>query len=372
MSGAIGATATARIVIVGAGIAGASLAAMLAPHVSVVLIEAEDRPGYHATGRSAAFWEKTYGGPGVFPLTEASGPYLREHGFLGPRGALTIGREGDRAAVERFVDRFARLGAEIALLGRDEMAARVPGLCEDWTCAAWEPTCADIDVAGLHAHFLARARQHGAELLTRARLVSAEWRAGRWSLALADGARLDCEVLVNAAGAWADDVAKLAGAAPLGIRPLRRTVVQLRTDPAAPTNLPLVLDINEDFYFKPESGRVWISPHDETPTVACDAAPEEIDVALAIERMSGVVDWTVEAVERKWAGLRSFSPDRLPVYGFDACVPGLFWCAGQGGFGIQTAPAAAALAAGLLLGRTLPGAEGIDPEPYRATRFAAT
>jgi D-arginine dehydrogenase len=177
-------------------------------------------------------------------------------------------------------------------------------------------------------------------------------------------------VLVNAAGAWADPLAELAGTRPLGIQPLRRTVAQLRTVPRPPADLPLVLDISGAFYFKPEHGKLWLSPHDETPCPACDAAPEELDVALAIDRFEHVVDWRIEAVEHKWAGLRSFAPDRLPVYGFDARVPGFFWFAGQGGFGIQTAPAAARLGAQLLLG--LPGdamTETLDPALYAPARF---
>ncbi len=165
---------------------------------------------------------------------------------------------------------------------------------------------------------------------------------------------------------WADPVAEMAGVRPLGIAPLRRTVAQLRMAPAPPADLPLVLDIDERFYFKPESGRLWLSPHDETPSLPCDAAPEEVDVATAIARFEEVANWRVERVEHKWAGLRSFAPDRLPVYGFDRREPGFFWFAGQGGFGIQTAPAAARLAAALLLGE-VDGA--VDPAPYSPSRF---
>jgi len=359
------------IAVVGAGMAGASIAAMLAPHASVTLLEAEDQPGYHATGRSAAFWEETYGGPGVYPFTAASGPYLRDHGFLNARGAIIIGQESDRPRVNRFVDRFAALGVDISLLERDGLSERVPGLREQWTCGAWEPTCCDIDVAGLHAHFLALGAAGGVALRSRAGLVSAQRSAGRWLLDLADGSRLSADVVVNAAGAWTDQVAKEMGAGTIGIVPLRRTMAQVRVQPAVAANMPLVLGINEDFYFKPESGRLWLSPHDETLSEPCDAAPEEWDVAVAIDRLEAAVDWKVEAVERKWAGLRSFAPDRLPVYGFDVNAPGLFWCAGQGGFGIQTAPAAAALAAGLLLGRGVSDlADAIDPAAYAPDRFA--
>ncbi|MET0179584.1 MAG: FAD-dependent oxidoreductase [Novosphingobium sp.] len=364
-------TQACDIAIVGAGMAGASVAAELAAHASVVLLEAEDHPGYHATGRSAAFWEESYGGPRVYPLTAASELFLRDGGFLAPRGALNIGREADRGKVEAFVARFAAAGVRIELLGRAALAARVPGLREDWTCAAWEPACADIDVAALHAHYLAEGRRGGVALRTNAPLVAAEREGAGWRLAIGRGEELRAEVVVNAAGAWADPVARLAGAAPLGIAPKRRTVVQLRTSPPPPRQLPLTLGINEDFYFKPESGRLWLSPHDESPSDACDAAPEELAVAEAIDRLERVVDWRIDAVERRWAGLRSFAPDRLPVYGFDPARPGFFWFAGQGGFGIQTAPAAARLAAQLLLGLPRDAmTERLSPPLYAPERFA--
>ena len=176
---------------------------------------------------------------------------------------------------------------------------------------------------------------------------------------------------MNAAGAWADTIAERAGARPLGITPLRRTVAQLRVSPEAPADLPLVLDISGKFYFKSDNGRLWLSPHDEIPTTPCDAAPEELDVALAIDRFQNVTDWKIEAVERRWAGLRSFSPDRLPVYGPDPEVPGFIWFAGQGGFGIQTAPAAARLGAQIMLGQS-PDAltEAIDASAYAPSRFS--
>ena len=338
------------IAVIGAGMAGASLAAELAPHVRVLVAEAEDTPGYHATGRSAAFWEECYGGPGGVPLTLASGRYLREHGMLTPRGALYVARGGDEAAVDAFIASFAGSGVHIDKLGRAGLEQRLPGVRPEWTLAIAEPACADIDVAGLHQHYLTTARQGGAELRLSARLDAAEREGDGWRLSFVRAGEARAHVLVDAAGAWADAVAALAGARPLGVTPLRRTVVQLRTDPPPPAGLPLVLDLAGQFYFKPEHGKLWLSPHDETPSPPCDAASEELDVAIAIDRLEKVVGWRVAAVERKWAGLRSFAPDRLPVYGFDAGREGFFWFAGQGGFGIQTAPAAARLAAQLLLG----------------------
>ena len=358
------------IAIVGAGMAGASLAAELAPHARVLVLEAEDRPGYHTTGRSAAFWDECYGGPDIVPLTVASGPYLAKHGFLSPRGGLYIGRDDDAATLDAFMARFAPTGIDIRRLGRTELSALIPGLRPAWTGAVHEPASADIDVAALHQHYLALARRGGMTLETRARLSVAEREGGRWRLATERGAEATAGVLVNAAGAWADPVAQLAGASPLGITPMLRTVAQLRTAPAPPTTLPLTLDINGSFYFKPESGRLWLSPHDETPVEPCDAAPEELAVAKAIDRFEGVVDWRIEAVERRWAGLRSFAPDRLPVYGFDAAREGFFWCAGQGGFGIQTAPATARLAAQMILGSPRDAmTNALDAALYTPDRF---
>jgi D-arginine dehydrogenase len=254
----------------------------------------------------------------------------------------------------------------VDLLDRTAIEARVPHLREDWTCGALEPSTCDIDVAGLHQHYLARARRAGAEIWCRALLTAAERVTGGWTLALADGRRVSAALLVDAAGAWADPVARLAGQRPLGITPYRRTIVQLAVSPPVPDDLPLVLDIAGTFYFKPEGGRIWLSPHDETPSKPCDAAPEEIDVACAVDRFERATEWQVERLEHRWAGLRSFAPDRLPVYGFAPGEAGFFWFAGQGGFGIQTAPAAAELGARLLLGEA---AGTIDPAPFAPSRF---
>jgi D-arginine dehydrogenase len=360
------------VVIIGAGIAGASLAARVAPHARVLMLEAEGQPGYHATGRSAAFWSETYGGPDIQPLSIASEPFLRDppadmggEGFLGPRGQLFIATRADRHVLDRFAEEFAAAGVTLA---ETDPATRCPGLRPEWTEGLWDPTCSDIDVARLHAAWLALARRGGAELVCAAG-VTAATRDGHWRIETHAGV-FEAEILVNAAGAWADPVAQLAGAPAIGVIPLRRTMVQLRVDPPATAALPLVTDARDRFYFKPEAGRLWLSPHDEIPSDPCDAAPDELDVAIAIDRLQSAVDWQVEAVERKWAGLRSFAPDRKPVYGFDPAAPGLFWCAGQGGFGIQTSPAASALAASMLLGTAPdPMIAHIDPAAYSIRRF---
>jgi D-arginine dehydrogenase len=353
------------IAVVGAGMAGASLAAEIGGRASVLLLEREDQPGYHSTGRSAAFWSESYGGPAVQPLTSASGPFLLDGGFLSNRGGLHIAEPDGQGALDALAGEVGG-AVELRPIGGEALAKLLPGLRPPFDRALLEPSCSDIDVAALHAHYLKQARRSGTEVLTRAELLGAERSGGRWHLTTSAGA-VEADVLVNAAGAWADPIARLAGIAPLGIRPFRRTIVQLRTDPAAPADLPLVIDALGRFYFKPEAGgRLWLSPHDETPCEPCDCAPEEIDIARAIDRLETAMHWKVERVERSWAGLRSFAPDRVPVYGFAPGRRDFFWFAGQGGFGIQTAPAAAGLAAALLLGSE----PALDPGPYSPVRFA--
>jgi D-arginine dehydrogenase len=364
------------IVIAGAGMAGASLGAELAETASVLILEMEDQPGYHATGRSVAFWEESYGGPAVQPLTTASGPLMRspapdlsDRSFLTPRGAIHIGTADSIAARDRLLGEF-RDSVALEPLDAETLRNRITGLRTNWTIGVAEPSCADVDAAGLHQAYIAKFRRLGGKVLTDTRLVSA-WRScDGWHLETGAGL-VDCGILINAAGAWADVVARACGVGPVGITPYRRTVVQLRVDPAPWPDMPVIMDLEGRFYFKPDgTGRLWLSPHDEAPSDPCDAAPEELAVAEAIERFQSAVDWRVEAVERKWAGLRSFAPDRLPVYGFDPLARGFFWFAGQGGFGIQTAPAAAKLAASLITGaQPVPAIAAISPAPFDPGRF---
>lgn len=359
------------VIIVGGGIAGASLGAEIADKRRTLILEAEDQCGYHSTGRSAAFYLESYGGPDVAKLTLASRDFLlnppeefSETGFLHVRGDLHVTRD-------ELPDLPGQV--ETRVVERAELQRMVPGIRAEWRRALFEPGCADIDVAALHASFLRQFRRRGGEVATRALLTGAERRGGRWVVSLADGSTLGASILVDAAGAWADSVAEACGASRLSVEPKRRTMVQLRVGRSGLKELPLVDGADGSFYFKGEADQsVWLSPHDEIASGPCDAAPEEIDIATAIDRFEKVVDWPIERVERSWAGLRSFAPDRRPVYGFDADVAGFFWCAGQGGFGIQTSPAAAKLAASLLLDSE-PDAlvAHIDPAPFQATRFAA-
>lgn len=364
------------VVIIGAGIAGASLAAEIAPHCRVLIAEAEDRPGYHSTGRSAAFWAETYGGPQVQPLTTASGPWLLspppgygDRSFLAPRGALTLARADELALLDAFEADFGGSGVRMERWDRAALASLLPGLAPDIVAGTYEPDCQDIDVGGLHQACLATARRAGAAIALRSALIEATHGANGWTLTLGDQ-QVTTSRLVNAAGAWADPVAQRAGVRPLGVQPFRRTVLQLRTTPAPTADLPLTLGVRGDYYFKPEAGRLWLSPHDETPEDPADTAPDEMDMALAIDRFGHVVDWKIEAIEHRWAGQRSFAPDRLPLIGFAADSADFFWFAGQGGSGIQTAPAAARLAATILLGLTPDSMlRHIDAQLYNPARF---
>ena len=354
------------IVIAGGGIAGASLAARLAGKRRVLLVESEDLCGRHATGRSAAFWQASLGGATPErrlsllskPMFDAGWPnspvpLLRRRGALHLTGPC--GEESVAAQDLEGEDRPVRID-------RAELDQMVPGLREQWTGAFYEASCADIDVAALHAACLAQARRSGAVIVTDRALRSARREAERW---VVDGA-VAAPVLVNAAGAWGDEVARRCGVDPLGLTALRRTVVQLRVGRGGLKDLPFVTDSHCSFYFKGEGDRsLWVCPLDETAVNPCDAAPEEIDVARAIDRFEKAVDWPVEAVERKWAGLRTFAPDRGMKFGFDPDAPGFFWCVGQGGMGIQTAPAASLLCTALIGGEEFPDAlAGIDPEDF--------
>ena len=357
------------VLIVGGGIAGASLGARLAGGARVTLIEAEDLCGRHSTGRSAAFWEASLGaGPArrlsfaSKPMFDAgwpgsSTPLLRRRGTVhltGPHGDTLEGADeltGEHALVH---------------LDRAELDRMVPGLRKQWTGAWYEASCADIEVAAFHAACLAAIRRQGGSVLTDAGLRSANRSGDGWEVETATGP-MRAAILVNAAGAWADDVAARCGVAPIGLQPMRRTVVQLRVGRDGLRDLPLVTDLHTSFYFKGEgTSSIWVSPLDETPVDPCDAAPEEMDVATAIDRFEKAVDWPVEAVERKWAGLRTFAPDRAMKFGFDPQAPGFFWCAGQGGMGIQTAPAASLLCAALIRGEPLPlELAGTDPADFQ-------
>lgn len=367
-------------VIVGAGIAGASLAAALAPQAGVLLLEAESQPGLHSTGRSAAMFMQSYGPPQARALTRASRPFLQAppEGFasvplVGPRGALYAAWQGHEAQLEALHDGLLATGTMIERLDAAATLARVPVLrARGLRGALWEADALDVDVDALHQGFLRSARRAGAALWVDARLQSARHDGRGWHLHLADGRELRARVLVNAAGAWADELARGCGVAPLAIQPKRRSAFTFDAPAGVDARgWPTVASVADDWYIKPEAGRLLGSPANADPVHAHDVQPEELDIARGIDAIQRDTSLTIRRPHRSWAGLRSFTPDGEPAIGFDAGQRAFFWLAGQGGWGIQSAVGAAALAAALLLDRPLPDAlraQGVNPARLNPAR----
>ena len=361
------------VVIVGAGMAGASLAWALAPKRRVLLLERESQPGYHSTGRSAATLHSSYGNATVRALTAASASFYREppSGFsetalARPLGVLLLARDDQLDLLKQATDDARAFVASIERWDAGRCLARVPALRREPIAAAlYDPTMLDLDVASIHAGFLRGARAAGAILRSEAALVGAQPVGGGWRLQLRDG-EIACVVLVNAAGAWADTVADSAGLGPLGIVPRRRTAIIVQAPPgSAVETWPMIGDVAEEWYVKPDAGRLLCSPADETPSEPCDAQPDELDVAICADRIESAFDFPIRRIESRWAGLRCFAADKTPVAGFDPRAAGFFWLAGQGGYGIQTAPALASLAAGLICDEAI-------PEPLSAAGIITT
>jgi len=350
------------VVVIGAGIAGAGVAAELAATRQVALLERESMPGYHTTGRSAALYLESYGNEVIRALTTGSRDFFlsppagfSEHPLLTPRGAMYIGRANQLEALERIYEDTRKLIPNIERINANRALALVPALKAQAVAAALlEPDAMDMDVAAIHQGFLRMLSRRGGRLVTSAEVTAIERKGERWQVSTSAGDFLAITV-VNAAGAWADVIGGMAGAKPIGLVPKRRTAFTF--DPPAGMNIerwPTVAAADEQFYFKPEAGRLLGSPADETPSPPCDAQPEELDIAIAVDRIQGALAFNVTRLVRKWAGLRSFVADKTIVAGFAADAPGFFWLAGQGGYGIQTSPAMARVAAALASGGDIP------------------
>ncbi|MBM3521348.1 MAG: FAD-binding oxidoreductase, partial [Alphaproteobacteria bacterium] len=344
------------------GIAGASAAWAMAERHRVVVLERESQPGYHTSGRSAALFSETYGNAVVRGLSVASRDFLMgppagfaAHALLGPRGAMFPGTRGQEAIVAKLAEEGSRLVASVRALSAAEARERVPVLRADWvTGAVFEPDAMDIDTHAMLQGYLRALRASGGTVKLDAEVGALARDGDGWRLATRVG-EIRAAVVVNAGGAWCDAVGRLAGAAPIGLVPKRRTAFLI--DPpagAGSDGWPLVVAADESFYFKPDAGKLLCSPADETPTEPCDAQPEELDVAIAADRIQQAADLPITRISHRWAGLRSFVKDKTPVAGFDDAVPGFFWLAGQGGYGFQTAPGMAMAVAALIDRRPLP------------------
>jgi D-arginine dehydrogenase len=341
---------SADFLIIGAGAAGLSVARELCEVASVIVLEREDTPGYHATSRSAAIFVDSYGDEVIQRLTAASRPLLDAPPFAvdsellaRPRGLLYVARTTSPAL--SATDGRARF----PVLTGDETRALVPILRETAIAYAhWEESAADIDVHALLTGLQRHLKKRGGRILAAAPVTAARRAAGIWTLT-AGASTVSAPIVINAAGAWASEVGRLLGARDLPLIPFRRTAMTVAPPDGVDVSAwPMVVDLEESVYFKPDAGVLMLSPADETPVAAHDAYAEDLDVAIAVDRFESLTDCSVRRVLAKWAGLRTMAPDRRPVIGFDPDVEGLFWLAGQGGFGIQTALGAAALSRNLI------------------------
>ena len=363
------------VVVIGAGIAGASAAAALAADRRVALIEAEEQAGYHSTGRSAAVWIQNYGPPDVRALTGLSRSFFAappagfaEHPLMARRAVLFLAPPAQRAGLAAMLAE----GIGLRPIPLADVQDMVPALRPDYAAAAAiEDDAFDMDVAAIHQGFLRQLRARGGVLGLRRRAGRIVRGRGGWAVTTTDGTVFRAPVVVNAAGAWGDAVAATAGVAPLGLVACRRTAAIVDPAPFDVTDWPLVNDAGHTWYARPEARtRLMVSPADETPMPAQDVQPDELDVAIGIDRMQQALAIEVHRVERAWAGLRTFTPDRSLAFGWDAAAEGFFWCVGQGGYGIQTSPAAGQLVADLIAGRDPGPAAAILPaiDPRRFAR----
>ncbi len=371
------ASETFDVVIVGAGIAGASLAWRLASQRRVLLLEREAQPGSHATGRSAAMFMESYGPPAVRALTRASRAFYLQppEGFatgplLTPRGSLYVAAPGQGDLLAQTRTELADGCPDLQVLDAAAALRRLPCLRADQVLGAlYDGNGFDIDVDALLQGFLRGLRKLGGTVRTGAALTAAERvdnaGAPAWQLTLGDGTSLQAGLLVNAAGAWADEVAALCGAAAVGLQPKRRSAFTFAPPAGADVSgWPAVVGIDESWYFKPDAGQLLGSPANADPVPPHDVVPEELDIALGIDRIQTATTLVIRRPTSTWAGLRSFVADGEPVIGPDDACPRFFWLAGQGGYGIQSAAGASLLAASLILGEPLPAElarEGVDP-----------
>ena len=370
-------TSTFDAIVIGAGMAGATAAAHLAATHRVALLEAEESAGYHTTGRSAAIWIQNYGPADVRMLSAASRAFFEKPpaGFapspiFSPRPVVTLAPPDQHEKLQAMLD----AGEGLEPIALDAVAAMVPPLRHDYAvAAAIERDAFDMDVAGLHQGFLQLLRRAGGTIALRHKAGRIERRNGAWHAETSTGATFTAPFVVNAAGAWGDEVARIAAVAPIGLQPKRRTALIVDPGPHDCTGWPLLGDAGHSWYVRPEARRkLMVSPADETDMDPHDVQPDEIDVAIAVDRMQAALDIPVHRVEHRWAGLRSFTPDRSLAIGLDGDAPGFAWCIGQGGYGIQTAPAAGALLAALVRGEDpgplAPIAPLVDPNRFRGGR----
>lgn len=349
-------------IILGGGIAGASVAYPLASEGRVLILEQEDQPGYHTTGRSVAVHTDSYGPEPVRKLAKASYDFLMKppEGFSDvplqhPLGIVFVATEEQKDDLLGFLKSVQVLSPEIHEISIDRVVEMVPVMKADQLAAAfYDERTIGLDVNAIHQGYLRSFKHAGGEVICRAGVNSLQRKSGVWEVETTNGT-FSAPVVINSAGAWADVVAEMAGTRKIDIIPMRRTCIAF----PAPEGMevdhwPGIMDAHENYYFKPDAGALIGSLGDETPDNPCDVQPEELDVALTVDRIETATTLEINKLIQKWAGLRSFVADRCPVIGYAEDVDGFFWCAGQGGYGIATSPALGACAANMILHKDLP------------------
>ena len=350
-------------IIIGSGIAGMSAAYRLSDHGKVIVIEKEAHLGYHTTGRSAAFFTENYGNKTIRALTKASRYFLENptESFLNNPlmslngGVLMIANSNQTDAVEKELKYAHENSAKVFEISKKEALKMVPALKENYLDRALhEPYSKVMDVDLIHQGYARGAKKNETKIYFNQEVIKISKDKNLWNIKTRNET-YSAPVIINAAGAWCDEIALLANCKPLGIKPKRRTIIIFKnTDNYIINQWPVVIDINDNFYFKPESGKFLASPADETDSPPCDAQPEEIDIALTVERLEKATNLKIKNIEHKWAGLRSFYPDRTPVVGEDNNNSGFFWLAGQGGYGIMTSPSISKILESLITGKKWP------------------
>jgi len=366
------------VAVIGAGIAGASVAAELAGSCRVVLLEQENQAGYHTTGRSAAVYAPLYGPQPIRALTRASlvcferpAEGFTDSPLLSKIDAFFVARPDQERALDTMQKELIDV-TTVQRVGASELRARMPLLREGYAIGGiWDSGTYVIDVAAVHHAYLRRFKNEGGNLILRSGVIGLARTNSGWGIKTTLG-DITADIVINAAGAWAEQIGQMANAEHIGLVPKRRTalIVDAPKDIDV-ADLPFVVDVDEQFYLKPDAGKFLISPANEDPEVPCDVRPDEMDIAICIDRIERAFNISVRRIEASWAGLRSFVADKCPVAGFSYQAEGFYWLAGQGGYGIQSAPALAQLAAAEVLRRPIPEQlvkEGLDPAKIRPAR----
>ncbi|HIG09952.1 MAG TPA: FAD-binding oxidoreductase [Alphaproteobacteria bacterium] len=350
-------------IIIGSGMAGMSAAYRLSKHGKVIVLEKESLLGYHTTGRSAAFFTENYGNKIIRSITKASRHFFenppacfKENELMTNHGgSLFIANKNQTKFVDKELEYAKSLSANVFEISKQKALRMVPIIKKNYIDRALhEPDSKSMDVDLIHQGFARGLKSNNGDIIFNATVQKIKKISNDWKVYTKTD-QYSSPIIINAAGAWCDDIAILAGCKPLNLKPKRRTVIIFESSKNINTsNWPVVIDIEDKFYFKSEAGKILASPADETDSLPCDAQPEEIDIAMTVDRIENATNFKIKRIEHKWAGLRSFFPDRTPIVGEDPSISNFYWLAGQGGYGIQTSPGISKIIECLITGKIWP------------------